>query len=139
MWISPLELDRGRFKPNTNSKNSCSNFSETFVATEVVEVPFLCYGLGLKTRNIKKQKTKKTKTPRKIKLYHPQMIELAPERSQTWCGRQKSCLNCDFGFSPVYFFSPSKWDWSFYQVFCRKSIVPCHTSDECFLSSANPK
>lgn len=29
--------------------------------------------------------------------------------------------------------------WSFYQVFCRKSIVPCHTLDECFLSSANPK
>lgn len=39
--------------------------------------------------------------------------------------------------SPVYF-SPSEWDESFYQVFCKTSIVPCHTLDECLFPRLNP-
>lgn len=72
------------------------------------------------------------------KHFHPRTMELCLERSSTRGGGlvKKSHPNCDSG-SSLRVFSSFR-DWSYYQVFYRKSIVPRHSSDECFLSSAYP-
>lgn len=79
------------------------------------------------------------------KYYHPRTnLNLAGGGLKT---KRKNGLNCDSGSSPVYFLSLPTGLFILSSVLQKKKekiqnrtiIVPCHTSDECFLFSAHPK
>lgn len=107
----------------TNNPRFCLNCSQDPYWNRSRGVPF-----DLILQNIKKVKTYPPRT----------MMELAPEKFRTWGGTRRKVLTVTLS-SFLCICPPSEWVWSFYQVFCKKSIVPCHASDECFLSLAQPK
>lgn len=82
---------------------------------------------------------------RTYKYYHPRTnLNLAAGEGG---GARKEKMVLTVTLDPLLcIFSPSQRDCLFYQVFLQKKdkiqnrtiIVPCHTSDECFLFSAHP-
>lgn len=118
----PSEVVPLLFKPNsTSGKNKTKAWLKPLLE------PNLCYRLGLNLQN-KKNNNKILKKNMTI-----------PDGSCPWqvlnsgSNTKNSCLNCDSGSSPLCVSSFR------IGLVIFSSIIPCHTLDECFLSSANPK
>lgn len=140
-----FELGRGHFTGISSQRREkpaapCKSLMETLAGTEVEEDPSSMLQTWLESAEHLTKQTNKITSNKKPRAMEQKKISNS--------GRNRNKNNTSvLTVTPdpllCVFFSfllllPTR-DWSSYRVFCRKSIVPRRTSDECFLSSAHPK